>query len=397
MSATVLDRCDEINAPPAAPLRVMFINTTLEVGGAETLLVNLVRRLDRTRFAPEICCLKSRGTLGGMLADEMPVFDEFLRSKYDLRVLGRLTRLFRGRRIDAVVTVGAGDKMFWGRLAARRAGVPVVCSALHSTGWPDGVGRLNRLLTPLTDAFIAVAPPHGRHLVEREGFPAHRVRVIPNGVDVDRFCPRGREMALADQLGIPPEAPVAAILAALRPEKDHEMFLQVAAKLRQRFQDAHFLVIGDGSLRGRLEQLTHELSLADCVHFLGTRSDVPTLLSLATVVLLTSRNEANPVSILEALACGRPVVATRVGSVSEMVLDGRVGYLVEPQDAVGMAERVGELFADPAKAERFGATGRQHVVAHGSLERMVWGYEQLLSDLYEQKTAAHHTNGGVGG
>jgi glycosyltransferase involved in cell wall biosynthesis len=175
------------------------------------------------------------------------------------------------------------------------------------------------------------------------------------------------------------------------------MFLQVAAKLRERSADAHFLVIGDGPLRSRLEQLTQELSLTDCVHFLGTRSDVPALLSLATVVLLTSRNEANPVSILEALACGRPVVATRVGSVPEMVLDGRVGYLVEPQDVAGMAERVAELFAAPAKAELFGATGRQHVVAHGSLERMVWGYEQLLSELYEQKTAAHHTNGGVGG
>jgi glycosyltransferase involved in cell wall biosynthesis len=390
MSTTLLDPCDSLDAaPPMAPLRVMFINTTLEVGGAETLLVNLARRLDRTRFAPEICCLKSRGKLGAMLADEMPVFDEFLRSKHDLRVLGRLTRLFRRRRIDAVVTVGAGDKMFWGRLAARRAGVPVICSALHSTGWPDGVGRLNRLLTPLTDAFIAVAPPHGRHLVEVEGFPAEKVRVIPNGVDVDRFCPRGRDMMLAAQLGIPPAAPVAAILAALRPEKDHEMFLQVAAKLRERSADAHFLVIGDGPLRSRLEQLTRELSLTDCVHFLGTRSDVPALLSLATVVLLTSRNEANPVSILEALACGRPVVATRVGSVPEMVLDGRVGYLVEPQDVAGMAERVGELFADPAKAEIFGATGRQHVVAHGSLERMVWGYEQLLSELHEQKTTAH--------
>ena len=88
-----------------------------------------------------------------------------------------------------MVTVGAGDKMFWGRLAARRVGVPVIVSALHSTGWPDGVGRLNRLLTPITDAFIAVAASHGRFLIERTGFPADKVAVIPNGVDTQRFAP----------------------------------------------------------------------------------------------------------------------------------------------------------------------------------------------------------------
>ncbi len=366
----------------------MFVNTTLEVGGAETLLVNLVRRMDRDRFAPELCCLKAPGSLGRMLAKEMPVFDSLLRGKYDLRVWGRLARLFRARRIDAVVTVGAGDKMFWGRLAARRAGVPVVCSALHSTGWPDGVGRLNRLLTPLTDMFIAVAAPHGRHLVEVEGFPDARVRVIGNGVDVDRFYPRGPDLALASELQIPLGAPVAAIVAALRPEKDHEMFLQVAAILRRQFPDAQFLVIGDGPLRARLEERARQLAITDCVRFLGVRDDVPALLGLATVVLLTSENEANPVSILEALACGKPVIATRVGSVPETVLDGRVGFLVEPKDAAGMAERVATLFADRALAERFGATGRQHVVAHGSLERMVWGYEQLLTELFAQKTTS---------
>jgi hypothetical protein len=89
----------------------------------------------------------------------------------------------RRREIDAIVTVGAGDKMFWGRLAARLAGVPVVAAALHSTGWPDVVGRLNRWLPPFTDAFIACAPTHGRYLIEQECFPAERVHVVPNGVD----------------------------------------------------------------------------------------------------------------------------------------------------------------------------------------------------------------------
>ena len=121
--------------PGAEPLRVMFINTSLDVGGAETLLVNLVRRLDRNRFAPEVCCLKSKGQLGEMLSVEVPVFSDLLRFKFDVRILGRLVRLFRGRRIDAVVTVGAGDKMFWGRLAAWR---PSRLGVKSSARRPDG-------------------------------------------------------------------------------------------------------------------------------------------------------------------------------------------------------------------------------------------------------------------
>jgi glycosyltransferase involved in cell wall biosynthesis len=222
-----------------------------------------------------------------------------------------------------MITVGAGDKMFWGRLAAWLEGLPVIGSALHSTGWPDGVGRLNRCLTPLTDVFIAVAENHGRHLIEREGFPAARVRVIPNGIDTDRFSPRPEcRDAIRGEIGIPSSAPVVGILAALRPEKNHKLFLQAAAIVKEKFPSAHFVLVGDGPERQALEQFTAESRLTQCVHFLGNRSDVPQVLSAFDVLALTSHNEANPVSILEALACEVPVVATRVGSVHETVREG---------------------------------------------------------------------------
>ena len=108
------------------------------------------------------------------------------------------------------------------------------------------------------------------------------------------------------------------------------MFLKVAAQVRREVPDAHFAIIGDGPRRTDLEALTKQLGLADCVHFLGRRSDVPQLLNLFDVFTLTSHNEANPVSILEAAATGKPIVATRVGSIPETVLDGVTGYLVDP-------------------------------------------------------------------
>ncbi|MBI1901451.1 MAG: glycosyltransferase [Planctomycetia bacterium] len=379
------------SAPPpstsrAFPLRLMFIHTVMPVGGAETLLINLIRRLDRRRFTPEVCCLKYPGPLGEVLAKEAPLFSGLLAGKYDLRVLPRLVRLLCQRRIDAVVTVGAGDRMFWGRLAAKIACVPVVLTALHSTGWPDVVGRLNRLLTPITDGFIAVAEEHGRYLREVERFPAQKVFVIQNGVDVERFRPQPKDEKLRRALGLAPEMLVVGIVAALRPEKDHALFLRVARRVQDMLPEARFLVVGDGVLRGELEALAGRLGLAESVLFLGNRSDVPELLALMDVVVLTSKMEANPVTILEAMAAGKPFVAPAVGSVSESIQDGQTGYLARPGDEHDLADKIDCVLRDPALAKAMGRLARNWVVEHGSLETMVAGYELLLARLYERKT-----------
>ena len=374
------------------PLRVMFVITSMPVGGAETLLTELVRRLDRTQFLPEICCLKERGPLGEELAREVPVFCRLVGRKWDPRVLWRLTRLLRGRRIDAVITVGAGDKMFWGRLAARWLGLPVIAAALHSTGMPDRVGWLNRRLAPITDAFIAVAESHGRYLAAEEGCPADKVRVIPNCVDTERFHPRPPDPALRSALGLAPDAPVAGILAALRPEKNHALFLRAAALVRRHLPQAQFLVIGDGPRRAELELLAQELGIGDAVHFLGSRSDVPELLGLVDVMLLTSHMEASPVSILEAMAAGKPVVATRVGSVAELVLHGQTGYLVESGAAEEIAGHTVELLRERWRAAAMGRAARERVLAQASVGRMVAGYEQLISGIYRAKS---QTSGSV--
>ena len=197
----------------------------MPVGGAETLLVNLVQGFDRKKFQPEVVCLKEPGPLGELLIEKgITVHSRLLNNKYDMRVLPRLVQLIRSKRYQAVITVGAGDKMFWGRLAAKIAGVPFIASALHSTGWPDGVGRMNRWLTSVTDQFIAVAKPHGEFLVDFEKFPEEKVIVIPNGVDTNRFQPLPQNSSIREELKLGPNVPLVGILAALRPEKNMKCF-----------------------------------------------------------------------------------------------------------------------------------------------------------------------------
>ena len=365
-------------------LRVMFLTTSMPVGGAETLLANLVRRIDHSRFAPEIACLKERGPLGEELAAELPVYSNLISHKFDLRVLPRLVKLMRARQVAAVVTVGAGDKMFWGRIAARLARVPVVLSALHSTGWPDSIGRLNRWLTPLTDGFIGVADDHTKHLIERESFPREKVFCIYNGIDTKRFAPSdGGE--IHQELAIPVNCPVVTILAALRPEKNHEFFLQSAKRIRLAKPHTHFLVVGDGPRRGELEELAQKLGISDYTHFVGSRSDVPQLLAASSVVALTSHNEASPVSILEALSCGVPVVSANVGSVHESVVPGETGYLFEGGNIQAFVSHTLRVLNDPELGARLGRQGREYVVRNRSLKVMVDGYQQLINKIYADK------------
>ncbi len=373
------------SGPRRNPVGVMFVISSMPIGGAEVLTAELLRRMDRRRFAPRLCCLKHLDVLGEQLSAEVPTTSNLLRNKFDVRVLWRLAGIMRRQRIGAVITVGAGDKMFWGRLAAWAARVPVVCAALHSTGFPDGIQPLNRLLTPVTDAFIAVAERHRRYLIRHEGLPAGKVWMIPNGVDLEKFRPQPPNDRLREQLALPFGVPLVGIVAALRPEKNHTLALHAIHRVRKGGIPVHLLLVGDGPERQAIERLARQLGIDQCVHLLGTRSDVPQLLPLLDVVLLTSHMEANPVSLLEAMACGRPVLATKVGSVPETVLEGVTGHLVPPGDVDAIARRLAQLLRDPARTAAMGRTARQHVAAHWSLENTVRGYEEMIHSLYWRK------------
>lgn len=368
------------------PLNVAFLNTSLPVGGAETLLLNLMRRLDRQRIRPQVVCLKEPGPLGEVMQAEFPLHANLIRHRRDVAVLGRLRTLLRDEKIDAVITVGAGDKMFWGRLAARTVGVPVILSALHSTGWPDGVGFANRLLTGLTDAFIAVARSHGSFLTDFEKFPARKVVVIPNGIDTDRFVFSADDrQRLRQQWNWSAQTPVVGVVAALRPEKNLTLFLEAAAAVNQKLPTARFVLVGSGPEEAKLRAKAKELGITANVQFLGSRPDIPQLLSALDVFALSSDNEASPVSILEAMSTGLPVVCTDVGSVKESVLENQTGFIVPVGAVEPMANAWLTLLNNPAQAKVFGQNARQHVVAHNSLDSMTAAYMNLIESIYQAK------------
>ena len=364
------------------PLRVMFIHTEVVVGGAETLLLEIIRKMDRTRFQPELCCLKQLAELGEVISQEVPTFVGLLKNKYDLGVIGRLAKLLKERRIDAIVTVGTGgDRMFWGRLAAYRAGVPVVLSALHATGYPMKVERLNQMLSPISDGFIGCAKTHSQFLIEGERCPANKVFTVWNGVDVERFRPQDKA-AMRERIGISMDQPAVGIVAALRPEKQHVMLIEAWSKVIQRLPDAILVIVGDGVERGAIESKTRELGLEKNVRMLGMRSDVPEVLAGLDLKVLSSKMEANPASTLEANACGLPVVAPKVGSLIDTVEHGITGLLCKPNDIESLAQAILEIITKDDRGAEMGVAARSKVCREFSLQVMVQGYENLIEGVY---------------
>ena len=372
------------------PLRVMFIHTEMVVGGAETLLAEILRKMNRERFRPELCCLKRLAELGEILSEEIPVFTGLIENKYDVTVLSRLTRLLRQRRIDAVVTVGTGgDRMFWGRLAGWRARVPVILSSLHSTGYPVSVEWMNRMLAPMTDGFIGCARSHSEFLVEGERCPQNKVFTVWNGVDVDRFRPRDKT-AMRGPLEIDADRPVAGIVAALRPEKQHVMLMEAMSQVVSRLPNALLLVVGDGVERDAIEAKIAELGLASNVRMLGTRHDVPEVLAAMDLKVLSSKMEANPASTLEAAACGLPVVVPNVGSLPDTVIHERTGLLCEPDNPGALADDMVRILSDRERAREMGEAGRELVCRRFSVEAMVRGYERLIEGVYRAACRGEH-------
>lgn len=366
----------------------------LTVGGAERHVATLLPAMDPARFAPSVLCINQPGPLFAEVeAAGVPAvaLDEPKGSVAGLaRALVALVRQMWRTRPDVVVTRGANAELLGG-IAAVLARVPRTVVWVHNCGTavPRARGRrvADRLLGPVTSAYYGLARGQVPYLVGELGYAPRKIRLVRNGVDPADypFVPvEQRSTELARELGIAPDEPVAGIVAAVRPEKDHATFLRAAKLVLQRLPNARFLVVGRGRYPAdleRIEALARELGIAERVVFTGRRADVADVVALMDVFCLTSYTvECFPISLLEAMAVGRAAVCTAVGGVPDIIDDGVTGYAVAPRDPVALAERLVELLADPARAEKMGRAARERLEARFTLESSVQEAERALEE-----------------
>lgn len=364
-------------------MRVCHVLVALRLGGTEAGVVRLVNAHDRNRVSSAIVSCKPSDSLRETVAEDVPVFEFNRRDGHDVRIVLELARLFRRQRPDVVHTHSWGT-LCEGLAAARLAGVSHIVHGEHGTMElrPLNV-RLQRWAWRRVDRVLSVSSRLADKMALEVGFDRASIGVVRNGIDVERFAP-DRRVAARRALGLSAEDVVVGTVGRLVPVKDQASFLAALASLRAEGLPFRVLVAGDGPLRADLEAMAAANGLGDVVRFLGARQDPERVLAALDVFVLSSESEGLSNTIIEAMATGLPVVATRVGGADELVDDGRTGHLVPPKDPAALAAGLRGLVTDPALRKQWGVAGRERAEREFSLGRMVDGYESVYGEVVGQ-------------
>jgi len=378
--------------PPRMRL-LKFVNV-FDIGGTERQVVNLGQVLDPSKFQLHLACFERGGCyLSELEPLRLPLSEYSIRSLYGVKTFAeqlRFAKYLQHHQIHLVHSYGFYANVF-AIPSAKLAGASIIVASIRDTGayLSPAQKRVQRVVSRLADRIVVNAEAVRRWLID-EGYSDEKITVIRNGIDLSRFARKRVDGRLRQELGIPPHAPLVAVLSRLNQVKGIDYFLEAAAIVTRRFKEARFVIIGDcvierdRAYKKALEEYAVTLGLGGRVLFAGLRLDVPELLSQITVSVLSSLSEGLSNTLLESLAAGVPVVATSVGGTPEAVVDGVTGFLVPPRDPAAMARAICVLLGNREMASAFGRAGQQRVTEHFSLERMGRETEELYLGLMEK-------------
>jgi glycosyltransferase involved in cell wall biosynthesis len=384
-------------------VKVLRIIGRLNVGGPAIHVVNLTAGLNPRRYRPLLIAGSENEAEGSMLAFALShgvqptvipeIVTSFNLTPRDGKALWRLYSLMRKERPHIVHTHTA-KAGFLGRLAARLAGVPVVVHTFHGHvlhGYYGAVKnellrRVEQSLAWVTDRLVTVSEQVKNDLVGYGIAKADKISVVPLGFNLEPILnshtQQGefrREMGLSDKIKL------VGIVGRIFPIKNHALFLESAARIAAREPAARFVVVGDGVLRPTLEKQARELGINDRVLFTGWRRDLPRICADLDVLVVSSDNEGTPVSAIEAMASGCPVVATRVGGLPDLIEEHKTGRLVSPRDAAALASAGLDLLHSPQIARELGKNAQAFVRQRFTVQRLLSDIDDLYTQLLAEK------------
>ncbi len=361
-------------------MKIINVITRLNIGGASPPVISVAAGLQRMGHDSLLVVGTPGATEGSMNADaeragarllEIPELRRDPDPLDDARALAALVRLFRRERPDVVGTHMSKAGAL-GRVAAKLAGVKVVVHTYHAKAfyvfnsrWKERATILaERGLAHLTSGSIVVSEKQKRDFIELGIDRAERLRVVRYGLKLEPFleAPNGPR-TLRQELGLPPGCRLVGVVGRLVRIKGQEMFIRAAAELARQFDDVFYVLVGGGDSQGDYEALARELGLEGRMRFTGWRRDIAQVLPNLDVVVLPTTNdfEGTPLAVIEALAARRPVVATDVGGVAEVIHDGETGLLVPAHDVAAIVRSVAAMLKDPARAADMADRGRDLV------------------------------------
>lgn len=371
--------------------KVLELVLSLTTGGTEKLVYDLVSRLGDTQYTPVVCCLDYYGKYGDLLRNQgVTVYCLNRKPGIDYKLIPRLAEIVNDEQIK-IIHAHQYSPYFYGMLSILQKRtffhkhIPKMVYTEHGLPFPFQKDWKRRLVNPLLSFFtqehIAISKTLRNNLAYYENFDHSRFKIIYNGIDLEKFDVPVVEGNLRNKLGISQNSYILGIVARLHHVKNHPMLLKAFQKVLVSFPDATLLIIGDGPEENALIQLTKELQIQRQTHFLGNRSDIKELLRIIDIFILPSFSEGTSVSILEAMAMKRPVVATRVGGNPEVVEDQKTGILVENENVEELTMAIEKLLKNPELRTQMGNAGRVRVQENFSQPQMVQAYCDVFAEV----------------
>lgn len=372
------------------PHRVLQLRSSVGFFGAENVVLEIAKGLRQTDYRPFIGVFLSGSRNQTELAERAEEHDidgVIFKSKprWDRQAIANLRSFIQSNRIDIVHAHGYKADVY--ALAATRglAGVHRIATC-HP--WTETTySALARFYTLIDKAFlsrfdriVAVSEKLKGEILQQRISP-ERVSVIENGIDLHRFHVKKSRADLCREFGLPADRIIIGTIGRLVPEKGQHLLIEAAALLKDEFPTAYYLVIGDGQLLPALQQQAAQMNVTERFHFMGTSNRIPELLSVMDVFTLPSISEGLPMVILEAMAAKKPIIATNVGMISEVLMHGQAGIVISPE-APALAAAIARLLRDSSEAQRLPACAYQRVFDDFSSEKMVRAYVKIYDSLF---------------
>ena len=375
---------------------ILYVIDNIEFGGGERVFSQIIRGLNKEKFAIFVAS-NPGGTFEKKLKEVGLKIDPLdMTSRYNLSTISKLKKIIKIKDVQIVHSQG-GRADFFARIAARIANVPIIISSMAMLVEGYDVSILKKRLYVLMDRwterwvnkFIVLSEAMRRSLIERHKIPPENIVKIYNGIEIEEYNPdlkelRNKKLESKRALGLKNDVPVIGAIGRLVWQKGFEYLIRAAPEVLKKCPEARFLIVGEGPLKNKLILTSEKLNVADRIIFTGFRSDIKEILASIDVLAMPSLLEGLPMVLLEAMAMAKPIVATRIDGITEVLENSKTGLLVPAKNSHALAEAIVGILNDKAKANFFGQNAREATKEKFSVKKMVvqieLAYEKLLHE-----------------
>jgi Glycosyltransferase len=377
---------------------LLYVFDNIEFGGGERVFAQIINRLSGKKYKIMVACLPTGEFIEKIEGSGAQIKSVDMRNRFNPGVIWQLSSLIKREGVDIVHSQGARAD-FFARVAAKLAGAPVVVSTVPMPVEGFDVSPIRKLIYTVfnrfserfVDRFMVVSDALEKMMIETHRIEPQRVVKIYNGIEEDEYCMADKEIVnrssyFRKEFGLEDDIPIVGVIGRLVWQKGFEYFIEAIPEVLKKFKEARFLLVGEGELKDALAAKCKRLKLGDKIIFTGFRSDIKDILASIDVFVMPSLLEGLPMILLETMAMAKPIVATEIDGIKEILYNGEAGLLVPPKDPKALSDAIIDMLIHRDKAYQMGMAARKIVEGRFGVDVMVQKVEDVYEELLQLKS-----------